>query len=78
MSLLSEVLRTGAELAALCSEAALCALREDVTGATVVKHEHFERALAGISPATTLDVIESYKSWESNNKFKNLNLVHKH
>lgn len=76
MFVLFDGLIIGAELAALCSEAALCSLREDVTGAAVVKHEHFQRALTGITPATTLDVIESYKCWGSNNKFKNLNPDH--
>eukprot|EP00210_Caulerpa_lentillifera_P000969 g935.t1 len=64
---------TGAELAALCSEAAMCALREDVVEAKFVSQEHFEKALIGITPATTLDVIESYRNWGSKHKFKNFN-----
>ncbi|PSC74873.1 cell division control 48-like protein B [Micractinium conductrix] len=41
---------TGAELAAVCREAAMTALREDAASAAEVRQAHFEAALAGIKP----------------------------
>ena len=43
---------TGAELAAICREAALAALREDVDGAAAVAGRHFAAARAAAAPAT--------------------------
>jgi len=54
---------TGAEVAALCREAALAALREDLEGAREVAARHFDRARAGASPALTLEQLAQYESW---------------
>ncbi|MEX2701600.1 MAG: CDC48 family AAA ATPase, partial [Candidatus Baldrarchaeota archaeon] len=50
----------GADLAALCREAAMLALREDIE-AKVVKWEHFEKALQKIHPTVTPEAIRWYE-----------------
>ena len=52
---------TGAELAAICQEAALCCLREDMNAA-VVSNVHFERALSGCNPLLNGDVLKRYEN----------------
>jgi SpoVK/Ycf46/Vps4 family AAA+-type ATPase len=54
---------TGAELAGLCREAALAALREDLAGAAAVAARHFTAARAAVSPALTASELEKYESW---------------
>ncbi|PRW20672.1 cell division control 48-like protein B [Chlorella sorokiniana] len=54
---------TGAELAAVCREAAMAALREDVQGASVVQHRHFELALNGIQPQLSAPDLAKYERW---------------
>ncbi|EFJ47542.1 hypothetical protein VOLCADRAFT_41454, partial [Volvox carteri f. nagariensis] len=51
---------TGAELAAVCREAALAALREDLHGASHVADRHFAAALRAVRPALTEQQLESY------------------
>lgn len=54
---------TGAELAGLCREAALAALREDVAGAAVVAGRHFTAARAAVAPALTASDLAKYQAW---------------
>jgi SpoVK/Ycf46/Vps4 family AAA+-type ATPase len=54
---------TGAELAAVCKEAAMAALREDVEKAIDVKAKHFEAAIRGVRPALTLEELAQYEAW---------------
>ncbi|KAG2450863.1 hypothetical protein HYH02_004696 [Chlamydomonas schloesseri] len=54
---------TGAELAAVCREAALAALREDLQGAEVVAARHFAAALAAVRPALSAAELAKYASW---------------
>ncbi|XP_039054765.1 cell division control protein 48 homolog B-like [Hibiscus syriacus] len=55
---------TGAELECLCREAAIVALRENIS-ATTVGNQHFEAAKS-LRPALTRDEIESYSSFLKN------------
>lgn len=59
---------TGAELAAVCREAAMAALREDVKGAQEVAARHFEAAVAGVTPMLTEDVLKKYEAWPPRKK----------
>lgn len=54
---------TGAELAALCKEAAMAALREDLHNVTQVHHRHFEAALGSIKPQLTDELLRAYENW---------------
>jgi SpoVK/Ycf46/Vps4 family AAA+-type ATPase len=54
----------GAELAALCREAALAALREDLEGARHVAARHFEAARAAIKPALNPFALAEYEAWK--------------
>jgi len=57
---------TGADIAALCREAGLIALREKVlNGANKisVNQKHFELALKKVKPSITQEMIQFYKSW---------------
>jgi SpoVK/Ycf46/Vps4 family AAA+-type ATPase len=54
---------TGAELAAVCREAALSALREDPGAARAVCARHFEDALRGSTPLLDEKLLEKYASW---------------
>lgn len=55
---------TGAELAGLCREAAIAALRESLEADTVCKR-HFDSARTGIRPALTPLQIASYANFKS-------------
>ncbi len=58
---------SGADLEALCREAALFALREAIEGKKEVKEvrkEHFEKALEKVKPSLTKEMIEFYKRFE--------------
>jgi SpoVK/Ycf46/Vps4 family AAA+-type ATPase len=54
---------TGAELAAVCREAALGALREDPGGASCVAKQHFEAAVAGVRPSLSEAALARYAAW---------------
>jgi SpoVK/Ycf46/Vps4 family AAA+-type ATPase len=54
---------TGAELAGLCREAAMAALREDVGGAQAVAGRHFAASRAAASPALTPAELAQYEDW---------------
>ncbi|MEM5815163.1 MAG: CDC48 family AAA ATPase [Candidatus Aenigmatarchaeota archaeon] len=58
---------SGADIEALCREAALNALREDIN-AKKVKLKHFEEALSKIVPSITKEMIEYYKKFEERKK----------
>ncbi|MBN2368522.1 CDC48 family AAA ATPase [Candidatus Woesearchaeota archaeon] len=51
----------GADIEALCKEAALLALRKDMK-ATKIKKENFEEALKKVSPSVSKEVAEAYQS----------------
>ena len=53
---------SGADIAALCREAALLALREDIN-ATRVHMRHFMKALEVIRPSITADMVKFYEDW---------------
>ena len=54
----------GADLNALCREAALLALRENM-GVKEVTRRYFEEALSKVRPSVTPDVVQQYKDIES-------------
>ncbi len=54
---------SGADLEALCKEAAMAALREDIN-AKEVKAKHFEEALKKVTPSLTPEMIKFYKAFE--------------
>jgi transitional endoplasmic reticulum ATPase len=54
----------GADLAALCREAALCAYRRD-HDAPCVESRDFEKALQEVKPSVKPEVLDSYKNIES-------------
>eukprot|EP00198_Chlamydomonas_reinhardtii_P002273 XP_001691609.1 cdc48-like protein [Chlamydomonas reinhardtii] len=54
---------TGAELAAVCREAALAALREDLQGAEQVAARHFAAAVAAVRPALSAAELDTYAAW---------------
>lgn len=58
---------TGADIEAVCKEAALNALREDIK-AKEVKMEHFEKALKKIGPSVTKDMVKYYEKFEERRK----------
>lgn len=58
---------TGAELAGICREAAIAALREDLQGADRVARCHFEAARAAARAALTPELLESYEGWNKRN-----------
>ena len=53
---------TGADLEALCREAALIALREDIK-ASVVKMKHFEKALEKVKPSLPKELEKEYEKF---------------
>lgn len=58
--------RTGAELAGLCREAALAALREDLADATHVAARHFEMARNALRPPNVnAAMLVAYQQWAS-------------
>lgn len=54
---------TGADLAGLCREAAICALRDDVDGSQVIDRRHFETALLGLKPSVSQQDLRAYELW---------------
>ena len=55
----------GADIEALCKEAAILALREDMK-ATEIKMKHFEKALEKVMPSVTKDVEKAYEEIQQN------------
>jgi len=53
----------GSDLEALCREAAMAALREDINSARV-QMRHFEIAMLKIKPTLTPEMIRYYESWQ--------------
>ena len=53
---------TGADIEAVCREAAMEALREDIN-ATKVKMKHFLRALNKIKPSVSPEMVKWYRDW---------------
>ncbi|RLE51105.1 MAG: AAA family ATPase, partial [Candidatus Methanomethylicota archaeon] len=53
---------SGSDLEAVCREAAMSALREDINAKRVSKR-HFEYALKKIKPSITNEMIQYYKKW---------------
>lgn len=53
---------TGAEIHAICHEAAMKALEEDL-GAVAVTKEHFKAALATVAPRTPVSLIKIYEDY---------------
>eukprot|EP00955_Chlamydomonas_euryale_P059957 357554-Chlamydomonas_euryale.AAC.12 len=54
----------GAELAGLCREAAIAALREDLVAAAEVANRHFQAARAAMRAALTSQVLAQYEKWQ--------------
>jgi len=54
---------TGAELEAVCREATMAALRENVEEASCVAQRHYEEALQGVKPAHTVEELQKYALW---------------
>ena len=50
---------SGADIEAVCREAAMLALREDIT-ASEVKMKHFEEALKRVYPSITKEIMKAY------------------
>lgn len=55
---------TGAEIQAICHEAALKALEEDLN-AVIVKQRHFKAALSAVTPRTPVSLIKLYEDYMS-------------
>ncbi len=53
---------SGSDLEAVCREAAMAALREDIS-AKYVTRRHFEYALRKIRPSITKEMVDYYKRW---------------
>ncbi|MEM5832353.1 MAG: AAA family ATPase, partial [Candidatus Aenigmatarchaeota archaeon] len=58
---------SGADIEALCREAALNALREDINSKEV-KLKHFEEAMKKVTPSITKEMVEYYKRFEERKK----------
>ena len=55
---------SGAEISALCREAALAALQENIESREVVRR-HFDAAFVAIKPRTSGELIELYKRYQN-------------
>lgn len=53
---------SGADLEALCREAAMFALREDINAKYVTK-QHFEKALERVKPSISKEMIKHYEQF---------------
>lgn len=56
---------TGAEIHAICHEAAMKALEEDITAELITK-KHFEAALALVAPRTSVSLVKLYEDYRNN------------
>lgn len=54
---------SGAEITAICREAALAALQEDID-TRYVKHENFVQALQTVKPRITADLVQYYSKFQ--------------
>lgn len=54
---------SGAEIAAICREAAMAALQEDIN-ITHVSHEHFVKALDTVKPRISTDLVRYYAKFQ--------------
>lgn len=54
---------SGAEITAICREAALAALQDDIN-AVSVKHEHFLQALQTVKPRISADLVQYYRKFQ--------------
>lgn len=55
---------SGAEVSALCREAALAALQENIKSSEVYMR-HFDVAFIAVKPRTSVELIELYKKYEN-------------
>ena len=55
---------SGAEISALCREAALAALQEDIESCEV-RRRHFDSAFMAVKPRTSRELIELYKRYQN-------------
>ncbi|KAF4518162.1 hypothetical protein B566_EDAN007853 [Ephemera danica] len=55
---------SGAEVTAVCHEAALAALQEDISAAKV-KRQHFQLALKSVTPRTSVSLLELYAKYHN-------------
>ena len=62
---------SGAEIAAICNEAALAALEQDVN-ITEVNQKHFEIALNNLKPRISKDLFKIYEKFQSDNQNKSV------
>jgi len=60
---------SGAEVAAVCGEAAMAAL-EQSTEAAAVSHEHYQAALESVRPRISRDLFTVYEKFQSENRSK--------
>jgi len=67
---------SGADLEAVCREAAMCALRENKK-AKEIKMSHFRKALETISPSLTKEIIEFYRKFAERYKKRAIREVRK-
>lgn len=56
---------TGAEIHAICHEAAMKALEEDIN-AEIITKEHFKAALALVTPRTPVSLMKIYENYTDN------------
>jgi AAA family ATPase len=54
---------SGAEVVAVCREAALFAMREDM-GCQLVTALHFDQALSAVKPRTSVSALKKYEEFE--------------
>lgn len=57
---------TGAEIQAICHEAAMKALEENLN-ATVIVKEHFKAAFKIVTPRTSVSLLQIYENYNKNN-----------
>lgn len=55
---------SGAEITALCREAALMALQEDIESNEVLRR-HFDEAFRAVKPRTSRELIEMYRKYQN-------------
>lgn len=55
---------SGAEISALCREAALMALQENIESSEVLRR-HFDKAFMAVKPRTSTELIELYKKYQN-------------
>ena len=65
---------SGAEIAAICNEAAMAALEEDVKNEEV-NQTHFEVALNNLKPRISSELFKIYDKFQSDNQNKSVWLV---